>query len=242
MVRGQPDFGIYTQTPVASGISDPGEAAARLGSINVYDRRGWTVWMDDFEHPDLKWAAINFGGGTLPILSTTLSWIGAQSLYFTIGAALNDLSQILRYFPLVRLGKIGIEFWIALNNGVNNYFRLQLNIRDGTNVSSAELRLDSATRTATIVTPLGNIVVATFCFPTLPLQLFIPVKLVVDMDTDQYVRLMIGSDEVDISAHSLMGIGLNTDKLLRVYLDLNNAGGGAGLAYLDNFILTQNEP
>lgn len=242
MPRGQPDYGLYTETLVATGISDPGEAAARLGSINVYDRRGWTVWMDDFEAPNLKWGASSSAGGTAPVLSTTRAWMGIQSAYFVTAAAAGAWANLQHSWPLVRLGRIGAEFWIWLTSFTPGYFRMYLQIYDGTNISVTELRLDSQARTATIVTPAGNIVVATFCFNSVFNEVWIPVKLVVDMDTDLYTRLMIGPDEYDLSAHALVPGGASTDEQIWSSLRLVGGAIGAMSAYLDSFILTQNEP
>jgi len=242
MPRGQPDYGITTQTPVASGISDPGEAAARLGSINVYDRRGWTVWMDDFEGPALKWDPLAFLGGNAPVLSTLLAWMGNQSCYLSFPAVAGAGSGISRYLSLTRLGRVGVEFWVNLWAGAANYLQITVNVFDGTNLTQAQLLLDSAARTATIVTPGGNVIVANNCFPNILTTLLVPVKLVVDMDSDMYTRLMIGPEEVDISAHALVPIGATTNRYLLVDFYLINGGGGAGYAYVDNFILTQNEP
>ncbi len=242
MPRGQPDYGLYTQTPVASGISDPGEAAARLGSINIYDRRGWTVWMDDFEAPVLKWADASSVGGTDPVLSTNAAWMGVQSVYYTTAAVANEWASILRRFPLLRLGKTGIEFFIRPHISTPGYFRVRFRISDGTNRSDGELRLDNQARTATIRTPAGNIVVATNVFNNFPDNIWTPVKLVVDMDTDYYVRLLIGSQEIDLSAHALVAGGATAVSQLWVEMDLRGDAIGAMSAYIDNFILTQNEP
>ncbi len=242
MPRGQPDYGLYTQTLVASGISDPGEAAARLGAINVYDRRGWTVWMDDFEAPGLKWLPVTAGEGAAPVLSAVNAWVGVQSAYLYVGAATEDHSGIRRYFPLVRRGRLGIEFWTNLLNHLNAYLQLYVTIADGANFSTAILRLDRLARTATIVTPAEDIIVATYWCPSSVLTEFIPVKLVVDMDTDRYTRLMIGPEEVDLSAHLLVPLLATTDKLLHITLELLGSASGTGYAYIDNFILTQNEP
>lgn len=242
MPRGQPDYGLYTGTPVASGISDPGEAAARLGSINIYDRRGWTVWMDDFEAPELRWYLGQIGTGLDPVLSTRSAWRGVQSLRFQLGVALNDESNAYHRFPLIRSGRAGVEFWVNLHNLEDNNFQLLVNIWDGTNSYYAVLFLDSIARTATIMTPAGNIIVATTCFPLVAKFIWIPVKLVLDMDTDHYVRLLIGPEEIDLSVHEMNFVGVTTDRYLLTRFTLLNAGGLAGYADLDNFILTQNEP
>ena len=242
MPRGQPDYGLYTQTPVASGISDPGEAAARLGGINVYDRRGWTVWMDDFEAPALRWGTAIVAPGSIPVLSTTRAWMGIQSVYLAVPAVNGARSAINRTFPLVRLGRIGIELFTYLNVTTPSYLMILLTIYDGSNESYAELHLDNLARTATLITSIGPIPVATKCFPLVPLIAFIPVKLVVDMDTDRYVRLLIGPDEIDLSTY-LMVLGPATDvKMLGLTCWLEGNVAGVSNGYIDNFILTQNEP
>ena len=242
MPRGQPDYGLYTATPVASGISDPGEAAARLGGINIYDRRGWTVWQDDFEAAVLKWLTATVAAGSNPVLSTEQSWMGIQSVKLQVTAAVADRSAMFNFFPLVRLGKIGAEFFIYLKGTTPAYLSLQLTIYDGTNVSWAELRLDNNARTATIVTPAGNIIVATFVFPLIAYETFIPVKLVIDIDTDFYTRLLVGPQEIDLSAHALNPIGATTQRLITGNLTLVGGALGAAICHIDNFILTQNEP
>jgi hypothetical protein len=62
------------------------------------------------------------------------------------------------------------------------------------------------------------------------------------MDTDRYVRLLIGTAEVDLSQHSLVPWGADANKHLFVIFRLDGGVAGAQYAYLDNFILTQNEP
>ena len=242
MPRGQPDYGLTTQTPVATGISDPGEAAARRGSINVYDRRGWTVWMDDFEAPNLKWAVSSSAGSVDPVLTTADFWMGAQSLYFTTVAGAAEWAMMQRRFPLVRLGRVGIELFLLLSVKTPGYMQIQQTIYDGTNISRAQLRLDNEARTATIVTPAGNIPVATNAFNAFPNNIWTPVKLVVDVDTDHYTRLMIGPEEIDLSSHALVAVGVTNHRLIWQEIILRGDAGAIMYAWLDNFILTQNEP
>ncbi|KKL00879.1 hypothetical protein LCGC14_2628140 [marine sediment metagenome] len=242
MARGLPDYGQQMEQHAIAGMADLGEAVARLDSINIFDRRGFTIWQDDFEAPGLKWITQIAGGGTFPVLSTTQAWMGIQSVYLLVGAAVPDRSRILKYFPLVRLGKIGFEFFTFLSVFTPSHLRLLVILYDGTNASQTELRLDNQARTATIVTPAGNIVVATFAFPLIAFNAFIPIKLVIDMDTDRYVRLLIGPVEIDLSAHALIVVGPTTQRLLEVHLELVGSAAAIGFSYIDNFILTQNEP
>ena len=135
-----------------------------------------------------------------------------------------------------------MEFWVYLSAITPGVFRAWFQIHDGTNISTAEVRLDRITRTAHIVTPAGNILITDSCFNTVAYNVLTPVKLVVDMDTDRYVRLLIGPNEYDISAHQLLPGGGTTDKVIPVYFQLESTLGDQKYAWLDNFILTQNEP
>lgn len=226
---------IYTST-------DIGELVARLGSLVTLDRRGNVIWMDNFDAPVLKWRADSSPGGTDPVLSTDEAWMGVQSAYFVTAAVANEWASLSRTFPLLRLGRIGIEFFINIYTLTPGVFRLRLGILNGTNHTRAELHLDSEARTATIVTPLGNIVVATGCL-TLPLfRPFVPIKLVVDTSINHFVRLIIGPTEIDISGYGLVLVGDTTNLILTVELLLAGDAIGAMSSYVDNFILTQNEP
>lgn len=242
MPRGQPDFGLYTATPVASGISDPGEAAARLGGINIYDRRGWTVWMDDFESPSLNWFATFGVPGEKPVLSTAQKWMGAQSVYFSCPAGAAPESTLYRYFPLIKQGKFGIEFWLSGYTLTTAYFFLGLDIYDGVDNILAEMKIDLETNIISINTAAGWKAVATGSFETAITPLFIPVKLVVDMDTNKYVRLLVGATEFDISTHSMIDFGDTTKEYFQCLFRLYGDADGDMYAWLDNFILTQNEP
>lgn len=201
-----------------------------------------TVWSDDFEAPVLKWVPNSSVGGTNPIPSSTQVWVGAQSIYFVTAAVAGEWAEIRQRFPLLQLGKVGIECFMLLSTFTPGYMRFRIDIFDGTNVTTAELHLDHQAQTATIITPLGPIVVATKCFNLGPERVFMPVKLVVDMDTDLYTRLLIGPQQIDLSTHSLANPIPSTDKLEEVSIRLVDVAGVGMWAYVDNFILTQNEP
>lgn len=241
-MRGQADYGIYSETPVATGIADPGEAAARLGSINVYDRRGWTVWMDDFEAPAIRWKPYSLSGGVDPILDTVQALRGAQSVYCSTGATAGSKSYIKRKFPLFRRGKVGIEIWLGGNTTSPGYAYMKADMADGVNISTAEWRLYIDTNKLYIVSGRAEVLVSSRVFALITDKLFIPIKIVADMDTDLFTRIMAGPDETDISAYPLgTSLPAATD-YVDIEIGIVGADVAAMSAWLDNFILTQNEP
>lgn len=242
MPRGQPDFGLYTQTPVASGISDPGEAVARLGSINIYDRRGWTVWMDDFEAPDWKWNVGSIVPGLNPLLVTTQKWMGVQSAYLDCPAGAAPISTMEKYLPLIRQGKFGVEFWVSGKILTPGHFSLELSIFDGTDHITAALAIDTEANTVSIWSAGAYHVIDRNSFQPDRPSLFIPVKLVLDVDTNKYVRLLVGATEYDITAYAMTFIAATADKYILSYFRLYGDNVGDMYIWLDNFIYTQNEP
>ena len=242
MPRGQADYGIYTITEMPAGISDPGEAAARLGSINVYDRRGWTLWMDDFEGTVLRWEAVVAGAGVVPVLDATRAVSGVQCAKLACGAVAGASSRLRRYFPLVRLGKIGIEFWLQAKSVVGSYLEVYVNVFDGTNWTQALMRYYPQAGTVYVLPPIGGALVASNVFMTQDRMYFLPIKLVVDMDTDYYTRLMVGERDIDISGYPLANIMATTDRNIGVSFYLEGVAAGTTEDYIDNFIFTVSEP
>ncbi len=242
MTKDFADYGVSEVSGVHPLLSDLGELAARLGSIVRYDRRGLVFLLDDFESPTLNWLASSNAGGTDPVLSSVSVWEGAQSVYLATAAEASTYAAIQRNFPLVRSGKIGIECTALLGIHTPGYLRARMLIYNGTNYLRAELRLDNEAGTATIVTPSGNIEVATNCFPPLLSNCFMPVKLVVDIDTGLYTRLIIGPTEYDLSAYSLVTVGAATDIVIIVQVYLQGDVVEVMSTYLDNFIYTNSEP
>lgn len=240
MVHGQPDYGMYNLAQTIHRLADMGELAVRLGSINQFDRRGEQVWTDNFEAPVLKWTPNLLAGGNLPALSNVDFWMGQGSVLFQSNAA--GSSILMRDFPLIRTGKIGVEFWVKLAILTPGYFQIHLLISDGTNESSAYLRLDNQAQTAQINTNLGWVTVSTRFSANPPIYIWTPVKIVANTDTDMYERLIIGSHEIDLTAHTLFTGGVTANEYLRVNFTMLDTAAGAISTYMDNFILTQNEP
>jgi len=246
MPRGEADYGIYQQQYAIAGMSDPGELAARLDSINVFDRRGFTIWQDNFEAPALRWEAAAIGIGTLPILSTVAAVSGIQSVRLVAVAGLVSASVIRRRFPLIRLGKIGAEFWVQGYSQNTSYLELALHVYDGTDPNYASLQINTLAGTISIVHDVGGVptttVVATNVYMLEAERYFLPIKLVLDMDNDVYTRLLVGDREFDLSAYNLDVLPASTDRYVYIFFRAQATPGNLARMYIDDFILTQNEP
>jgi len=243
MARGAPDYGIYAVriAPIV-GLSDIGEGAVRLGAIDLWDRRGFVIFQDDFESPTLLWDTEKEGSGEYPILNSDEVCMGSQSCYLSAPIAADSESRLTRIFPLLKKGRLGFEFWIQARAYTDGYFWWRLWEKDGVNIAFAELRFDSEAKNITIRTSTGYVEVLTDIYTTQGDHFFLPIKIVIDTNTDKYVRLLVGSVEVDLSAYSLRDMGDTTDHNLNVKLGCLGCALDSMFTYVDNFILTQDEP
>lgn len=243
MPRGLPDYGQQAEQYAIAGMADLGEAVARLNSINVFDRRGFTVWMDDFEAPVLRWVAEVGGPGVLPVLQTPIAFSGIQCVHLSAPVGLNSASRIGRRFPLLRLGRFGHEVWICGLTADPSVIYLRFTVSDGVNLTQGEWRIDTTNNTISIQSGGVTHVIASNVYASIKDRYFLPVKIVADMDTDYYVRLIVGPDEYDLSAYPLEVVGGPAERYI---ITLISAAGGGALAaceaYIDSYILTQNEP
>lgn len=242
MAHGFRDFGQYGAGAVAFPVSDMGELAARLGSINVFDRRGETVWMDDFEEAPLKWATGTGGTGASVARSTTTAKNGLASCLLDPGGAEDDYAYIRKYLTTPQQVRLGSESSFTYNTGLKK-LRWEFQIYDGTDVHGGLVEYIVSSDICRIYDYGASTWVNLVTVGLLSdVTMWNILKLVIDYDTDKYVRLLLNEDEFDLSAYSLDVSTDSTAPHLRVYIGAYNQGGADNFAYIDDVIITQNEP
>lgn len=116
---GLPDYSApkpLGQSPagITYSLSDLAELAARIGSINTFDRRGNVIGLDDFEDPIIKWDSNGTVGAGAAVRHSSLSArSGAQCLQLVMGNAIGNFTQILKTFSVSNPSKIGVEWSFA---------------------------------------------------------------------------------------------------------------------------------
>jgi len=221
------------------------ELAARLWSINTYDRRGNVVFMDNFDEPVLKWSPISFGAGSSVALSTLYSRVAGNSVKLAVGTGLNFYAAIYKYLPLPIESKLGMEASFTIPIDID---RLGISFVLYTGNEKHESGLFYS-RTAdklylfnvAIGTPTS--VVASDVNPFASNYLFHNIKLVIDYSTNKYLRVMLDNKEYDVS-----DIGYKVTSphpwgsSVVVGLWAINNNVGTPIVYVDDAICTQNEP
>jgi hypothetical protein len=71
---------------------------------------------------------------------------------------------------------------------------------------------------------------------------FATFKLVIDTNTSKYVRALLLRNEIDISEYSIEKSASGNPPHLRIRAFIISAAGLAEIAYIDNVVITGNEP
>jgi len=242
MSRGQADFGAYAVKEVTASISDMGEVAARLGSIVIYDKRGDVVDFDNFEEPLLRWTVYAPYDDDYIILDSGSARSGSQAARFTTHNVTGNTVYMRRsVFPL-KSYKLGTEMSFSR---LSSYSTLEsrINFNNGIYAFRAVVGLNFETGKLYVLTTDGssveiasgiNLVMLTFTFHTL--------KVVADFKTGFYMRVMLNGTEYDVSAIPLYLGNVASDRFTEQLIQLYTNKDSAAVVWIDDTILTQEEP
>jgi len=98
MAHGQPDYGMYTLANTIYRLTDMGELAARLGSINTYDRRGDVIFLDSFESGLTAWSPSSACTGSDLVQSAKHARSGGFSAKFVCGSDGTRQAQLAKQY------------------------------------------------------------------------------------------------------------------------------------------------
>lgn len=248
MVHGRPD---WVRTTTLQDIRDVfgnipqvsmGELAARLGSIDIFDRRGEVVFLDNFDSPTLKWEK-DFPDSVGEIIRTNESALhGDYSIKMTTGPESAHQVRMRKYHYLPVRKRIGVEYSFALGAGYCTIFSsfvlytttAKYDPRVWYKDITSELFLYDRDLGSVLFPEKVNLREDDFTYNTW--------KLVVDLDTEKYVRLLLNDIEYDLSAYSLPKSENSYSPYMYLSIYVINTAAGAHYAYIDSVIFTQNEP
>lgn len=242
MSKGQPDFGLYATTETIAGLADMGELAARLGSIDTFDRRGNIVWLDDFASGIEKWRSYSEAGGESLEWATTRARNGGFCAKLSTDNHTDDDAMALRSLPYPTLSKMGIEVSVSWGTRLKTFI-LMLRLDNGTTVLAAEVRWTKATKTWAChdltlgwqnLTPITTLETDTALFHTF--------KLVCNFSKGIYAYLIVNNTVFDLSALVIPSIAPGDAPYIQPRISIDTPSNNASIIYFDDVIITQNEP
>lgn len=218
------------------------ELAARLSSINTFDRRGDVVWMDDFESNVPKWAETTVGAGNSKEYSTDRAFMGSTSMKLITGAADGRVMGIQKKFALPRTTKIGIEARVFMETE-DTWTTVIIYGRADNYLYYGRVRWSFTDRTFQYQPKTGPwITLKDNTFNDTGDEAWIPIKLVIDYDTLKYVRVIFGDTEYDLSSEALPTMPIPGVDSILIGVDVTAKAAASSIIYVDNVIFTQNEP
>ena len=241
MPHGQRDWGNVGAESTVAGLSDLAELAARLGSPVTFNREGNVLLLDTFDQGMGRWEGAGIAPYEIEIVSEW-SRYGGYSLKFDVAADAAKYGLVDTYLPFPVKSSYGLEFSLRLNAYINVIY-IWMKFYDGAQYQTYDVyaypnseKIVLFDRTAGTVTFADPWVIRT---SGMNWHTF---KLVADIKDQYYRRLIVNDVEYDLTAYRPR-VGTSEDAS-NVFLRLQFYGSdsGAGVAYLDDVIFTQNEP
>ncbi|MBC8446019.1 MAG: hypothetical protein H8D74_02345 [Chloroflexi bacterium] len=225
-----------------SSVTDLGELAVRLGSIVSFDRRGDVVFLDSFEDGVVKWKTTAAGVGAAVASDATRARNGAKSAKLTTGSSDPYTAEITHYSPFPLLSKFGVEVHTTISDDLSALY-LTLDIFDGSDIIRAQVAYEPSTNKLYYQNSAGAMVelasgVNLYAYD----YLFHAFKLVVDGVGEEYVRLIVDGNEYSLADIAVRKAANATDAHLEVTITAVGDSGGNYSIYVDDVIITQNEP
>lgn len=223
-------------------LADLGELAARLGSIDTYDRRGEVVWQDHFVDGLVPYQVSGHGTGNAVAVSTENTNLGPKAALLTAGTTLAMDAALIRTFSVISNYRYGYELSFL---PLTTFDRLELNLfhYGYDDQLNGTIIVDSVANEILVVHEPGfEILIAPWYDYTALHFHYTYIKLVGDWKTGKYVRLLVNDQEYDLSAYSLISSGPSTPNYFGVNAVLTGQASPAAKMQIGHIIITANEP
>ena len=241
MAHGHPDWGESGIISTVFRVADWGEIAARLGSVVTYHRGGNVVSIDDFNSGCVPGDLTTTGVGSQANLSTRFYRSAPYSVLLYGGPAAGRSAQWNKSVNYLTPGKHGIEihyryalpqpllylYYTILDGSQQHGFGIRINFQTGV-VSY----IDSLGAWTTLTT-VGALVLSVFVFHA--------IKLIVDTESDSYVRLLVDQVAYDMLGLTITPLVMAGNQSIAVAVNSSSIGAGATTTHIDDVIITQNE-
>jgi len=242
MPRGAPDYGNVTAANPLHRLDDMAELAARLGSVDVFDRSGNVIYLDTFSQGKPQWADATYGSGAAVSLTTERAASPPFSVKMTTGQDEEQAAVISLEIAYHHLCKMGLEYSITHHvdqvNHVMHFYH-----RDGTTRYLYRILFDVSNGKIYVTHSDGaykkfaeglNLKSDAFVFNQ--------VKLVVDTENNQYTRLTFNDETWLLDDYAPLATAESSVPYIEALIQIGGPAGSNLDHYVDNVIITQNEP
>jgi hypothetical protein len=241
MPRSYPDWSNVRREVTYILREDLAELAARLGSPDVFDRRGNVLLIETFEKGLGSWVALAYGDGAEVTLSTTYPKHSPFAARLTGGSTGVRSAEIDRSVAPSGSKRIGLEISVAFLTDFDK-FEVWLYYYDSSQYHSAAICLSdtdqkvyyqNATGSFQEICDLPEAVYATGVYHNL--------KLVADFEADEYIRLILNDTEYSLAECELRAVSDTSLPRHELYLIMYSRSGENDVCQIGHVIVTQDE-
>lgn len=240
--HGAPDWYKYRPDSFSYPVLDMAELAARLGSISTYERRGDVFLMETFEHGLGRWSVSTSGAGAAVAVNSTIWLSRGYSCKMTAGSDNDRYARLTHHYHFPHIAGIGSEISFTPHADTSYYEGRIIGVFEGVKVQWA-LKVDNITLKFYFLNALGGWTLLTSLpaqFTDLPM--FYTAKLAANLATLKYLRFITGGFTFDLS-NTLGYVTPTADaNHIEVHFTIVAQAATNPHAYVDNFILTIDEP
>jgi hypothetical protein len=220
---------------------DINELAARLGSVDVFDRRGNVIRIYTFESGmgDVSPTAYISGSVNYLTVSPTYHGLPVIDMYTTMNAT--AYTRIYGYGPTELASSFGIEFIFSQANN-NNQIDFGLAYVIGGYNYSAAIRLSQTWAAAHYYNSSGTWTQIAGSYPVGQSPLYFHhLKFAIDISGNQYLRMIFNSSHVSLAGIPMKKSSTTADPVVSWYVKQYGSNVTGCDLYLAAVILTINE-
>ena len=242
MPRDLPDWGAQSSQATVHEVTDLGELAVRLGSIDRFDRRGDVIFLDDFQDGLLKWTPGMSGVGAAVDLSFREVRNGILACRLLAGSDANTQALIYRELHFPVLSGMGLEVSFQIPPATDE-IQFQFPLWDGVDFHDFEFIWSDTLNELQYRDESDNhVAFATGVDLSISSGLFHIAKLVIDAEKKEYSRVILDDTAYPLPGKTPSITASATLPRLRVRIENRGRSGNNDVVYLGDVIVTQNEP
>ena len=242
MPRDLPDWHAQNAQTTIGEVTDLGELAVRLGSIDTFDRRGDVVFLEDFEAGHVHCSLTTSGSGAVADLSAAEARSGLFSVRLVGGSSGGRFAAVIRRAAPQVLAGLGLEVAVRIP-GTIEHVQFQILVYTGSNLLTFDLRWRDAENDLQYRDSGGTwVTFATSVDLSTAAALFHMMKMGIDAANTNFAFLVL-----DNTTYSLAGIAGQSEvnaalPVVDVAVVCGSRSGQNDTIYVDDLIFTQNEP
>lgn len=240
MARGLPDY-YNPDTLVSQRLTDLNDLLTTVFRVSPLDNRGRMYWFDTFGEGLYAWILSAGFGGALPQPLVSNALIPPVQMNMDAGTTAGTSYSAARFRSLaLDLTRVGFEIAYSVSSAVP-LVQVSLEWDNGVSLLTAGLRINAQTGAIQIDQGGAWVQASSLAVPD-AIPNWVAMKVVVDMALEEYVRTVIGRQELDLEGEAVSSQASSVRNYFTTLIQATSNGAGARTARVGYAIITVDEP